>query len=122
MQGLIFDFDGVIADSEALANTVLAETVTVHGLPTTLEQALNRYMGKRWPEVIAAIEMGLGRVLPTAFSDDLQRATLDRFRSDLREVTGASLPAASLAAAAAWRLAAAPSGSGSLASGARVAR
>ena len=27
MHGLIFDFDGVIADSEALANAVLAETV-----------------------------------------------------------------------------------------------
>ena len=29
---LIFDFDGVIADSEAIANTVLAETVTSLGL------------------------------------------------------------------------------------------
>ena len=28
MGALIFDFDGVIADSEAIANTVLAETVT----------------------------------------------------------------------------------------------
>ena len=28
MGALIFDFDGVIADSEAIANTVLAEIVT----------------------------------------------------------------------------------------------
>lgn len=90
MPGLIYDFDGVIADSEVLANTVLAETVTAHGLSTTLDQAINRYMGKRWPEVIAAIELGLGRALPTGFSDDLKRATLDRFRNDLREVPGAT--------------------------------
>jgi beta-phosphoglucomutase-like phosphatase (HAD superfamily) len=35
----IFDFDGVIADSEVLSNTVLAEIVTELGVPTTLEDA-----------------------------------------------------------------------------------
>ena len=39
---LIFDFDGVIADSEAIANTVLAETVASLGYSTTLDQALTR--------------------------------------------------------------------------------
>jgi hypothetical protein len=37
---LIFDFDGVIADREAIANTVLAETVTRLGHSTTLDEAL----------------------------------------------------------------------------------
>jgi HAD superfamily hydrolase (TIGR01509 family) len=89
-RGLIFDFDGVIADSEALANTVLAEVVTAHGLPTTLSQALNRYMGKRWPEVIEAIEQGIGDKLPNNFSDSLKATTLERFRSELKEVAGAT--------------------------------
>ena len=40
MGALIFDFDGVIADSEAIANTVLAETVTGLGYSTTLDQSL----------------------------------------------------------------------------------
>lgn len=39
---VIFDFDGVIADSEALANLVLAEHVTRVGVPTTLEDAYTR--------------------------------------------------------------------------------
>ena len=43
MGALIFDFDGVIADSEAIANTVLAETVTALGYSTTLDQSLSRY-------------------------------------------------------------------------------
>ena len=38
MSALIFDFDGVIADSEAIANTVLAETVTSLGHATTLDE------------------------------------------------------------------------------------
>jgi len=90
MRGLIFDFDGVIADSEALANTVLAEAVTALGLPTMLDDSLTRYVGKRAAEVVAAIESGVGRPVPDGFADALQAATLERFRIDLREVEGAS--------------------------------
>ena len=87
---IIFDFDGVIADSEALANTVLAEFVTNLGHPTTLDDALERYCGRRWDDVLVAIEAAAGRPLPADFSDNLRLATLDRFRSDLREVSGAT--------------------------------
>jgi HAD superfamily hydrolase (TIGR01549 family) len=87
---LIFDFDGVIADSESIANTVLAETVTGLGHPTTLDQSLTRYLGRRWVEVVAEIEAAIGRKLPGDFSDQLKLATLERFRTDLKEVSGAS--------------------------------
>ena len=52
---IIFDFDGVIADSEVLANAVLAEFVTELGVPTTVEDSYRDYMGKRFHEVVAAI-------------------------------------------------------------------
>lgn len=87
---VIFDFDGVIADSEALANLVLAEHVTLLGVPTTLEDAYERYMGRRWPEVVATIEDALGQPLPLNFSDALMLATLKRFESDLQEISGAT--------------------------------
>ena len=87
---LIFDFDGVIADSEAIANTVLAETVTDLGHSTTLDQSLARYAGRRWDEVVAEIEAAIGRPLPSDFSGQLKHATLDRFRTDLKEVSGAT--------------------------------
>jgi HAD superfamily hydrolase (TIGR01509 family) len=87
---LIFDFDGVIADSEAIANTVLAEIVTGLGHPTTLDQSLARYSGQRWDEVIAEIEAAIGKPLPSDFSGQLKLATLDRFRMDLKEVSGAT--------------------------------
>jgi HAD superfamily hydrolase (TIGR01509 family) len=87
---LIFDFDGVIADSEAIANTVLANTVTELGHSTTLDQSLARYAGRRWTEVVAEIEAAIGRRLPIDFSGELKRATLERFRADLKEVRGAT--------------------------------
>ena len=67
MRALIFDFDGVIADSEAIANTVLAETVTGLGHPTTLDQSLARYPGRRWGEVVAEIEAAIGSPYPPIF-------------------------------------------------------
>lgn len=90
MGGLIFDFDGVIADSEAIANTVLAEIVTALGHATTLDQSLDRYAGRRWNDAMAEIEAAIGAPLPSNFSDDLKRATLERFRTDLKEVSGAA--------------------------------
>ena len=90
MGGLIvFDFDGVIADSEKLANTVLAEMVSELGTPTTLDDAYTRYMGKRFPEVVAQIERDLAQTLPVDFPVVMQARTLERFREELRAVTGA---------------------------------
>jgi HAD superfamily hydrolase (TIGR01509 family) len=85
---LIYDFDGVIADSEVLANAVLAEMVTELGLPTTLQDAYGLYMGKRFTEVMSAVAGSLGRAPPPAFASDCQARTLARFREELRSVNG----------------------------------
>jgi HAD superfamily hydrolase (TIGR01509 family) len=89
LAALIFDFDGVIADSEALANMVLAEFVTDLGHATSLDDSLEHYSGRRWDDAMAAIQSAVGKLLPASFSDDLKAAVLDRFRTDLKEVSGA---------------------------------
>jgi HAD superfamily hydrolase (TIGR01509 family) len=86
---IIFDFDGVIADSEVLSNTVLAEVVTELGVPTSVEDAYRDYMGKRFADVIAAIEKAVGRTLPPSFSAQYQERTLARFRQELAPIVGA---------------------------------
>jgi HAD superfamily hydrolase (TIGR01509 family) len=88
-RAIIFDFDGVIADSEVLSNTVLAEIVTELGVPTTVDDAYRDYMGKRFPEVIAAIERTIGRALPPSFGEQCRTRTLERFRQALAPVAGA---------------------------------
>src|ERR1700744_283765 len=69
MQALIFDFDGVIADSETLANLALVGLITDMGVPTTLDQSIARYTGKRLHEVVATVEADLGRPIPGNFSE-----------------------------------------------------
>jgi HAD superfamily hydrolase (TIGR01509 family) len=86
---IIYDFDGVIAESEVLANTVLAEIVTELGVPTTVEDSYRLFMGKRFGDVITAVETSVGRKLPPAFAADYQARTLARFRKELRFVAGA---------------------------------
>src|SRR5437773_12228287 len=86
---VIFDFDGVIADSEVLSNTVLAECVSEAGLPTTLDDAYHLYMGKRVPEIAAAVATRLDRALRADFAEDFQSKVLARFRRELRVVAGA---------------------------------
>ena len=85
---IVFDFDGVVADSEILANTVLAELVTELGVPMTLEQSMRTFMGKRAEEVIAAVVAATGRAPAAPIAAELAKRTLARFRSDLREVPG----------------------------------
>jgi beta-phosphoglucomutase-like phosphatase (HAD superfamily) len=85
---IIYDFDGVIADSEVLANDVLAEIVTELGVPTTLMDSYRLYMGKRFGEVVAAVERSVGRKLPLTFASEYQARTLGRFRQELRLVDG----------------------------------
>ncbi len=92
MRALIFDFDGVIADSEVLVNGAMAENLTRLGLATTTEQSLATFLGKRWPEVVALVETRMraqGLTTPASFGDELKTAIHRRFQDELREVPGA---------------------------------
>jgi HAD superfamily hydrolase (TIGR01509 family) len=86
---IIFDFDGVLADSEILSNTVIAEILTELGVPTTLDDSLRLFMGKRFHEVISAVEEAVGHSLPEDFPEFYQNRTLSRFRRDLSLIEGA---------------------------------
>ena len=64
---IIFDFDGVVVDSEVPANLALAECLREIGLDTSFENALDRYCGHRWVDCLSLIELELGHSLPSDF-------------------------------------------------------
>ena len=96
---LIFDFDGVVADSELIANTALANALTGIGLPTTLDESLARYMGRRWIDCEADIVAVLDRPLPPDFNDKRRADVRAVLSEGLTEVWGLS---AFLAAHVGW--------------------
>ena len=87
---VIFDYDGVIADSELLNNQAMAEVLTGIGLPTSLEQSLALYMGRRWLDCRPDIEAALGRPCPETTLDDWTRLCHSRAATQLTAVTGAA--------------------------------
>lgn len=85
---IIFDYDGVIADSELLNNAIMAELLSEIGLPTTLDDALATYLGKRWLDCEALISERLGAPCPPGLQDEWTRRCHDRARRDLTSVAG----------------------------------
>lgn len=85
---LILDNDGVLVDSEPIANRVLAELLTEYGHPTTYGESVTLYMGTSLAYVREVVEAKLGHALPT----DLERRYHDelfaRMRTELTAVAG----------------------------------
>ena len=86
---IIFDFDGVIADSEVRANRTLAESLTAIGLPTTYEDCLRDYCGHNWQETERRIVARLGGPLPTDFRAQHRARARERFAEGFSPVPGA---------------------------------
>ena len=50
---MIFDCDGVLVDSEVIANRVLAAAITEARLPMTTEESMRTFMGRRWEDSLS---------------------------------------------------------------------
>lgn len=85
---IIFDFDGVVADSELLANTALAAYLTRAGKPTTVDDSIRLFMGKRMADTRIAAEAWLGRPLPPDFETDYRDQTRAMMRREVQAVHG----------------------------------
>lgn len=85
---IIFDYDGVVADSEVLNSTVMAEQLTAIGLPTTLDEVLAAYTGKRWRDNRPVVEAVLGRPCPDDFHTTWFSTCRTRAPTHLKPVPG----------------------------------
>jgi HAD superfamily hydrolase (TIGR01509 family) len=88
-EALIFDFDGVLLESEYAGNRQIAEWLTEIGHPTTVQEAMDNFMGLAGPAFIEAIERWIEAPLPDGFH--AARAEEDRraLAEGLEEVRGA---------------------------------
>ena len=86
---VIFDCDGVLVDSEPLANTCFARALQREGLDWTVEETMRRLMGRSMKSCVEIVEGELGRALPDDFVDRLQADTMQAFRdAPLKTVPG----------------------------------
>ncbi|MFE5936064.1 HAD family hydrolase [Streptomyces sp. NPDC056470] len=85
---IVFDNDGVLVDSEPLANTILAGYLTELGHPTSYEDSLRDYMGSAVHRVHDLIGERTGRRLPLDFDETLHARTFAAFERELEAVAG----------------------------------
>ncbi len=86
---VIFDCDGVLLDSEIIACSADAEALRKIGYDISTEQMAMRFAGVPDGAIDAIIEIELGKSLPKHFRADIKRTVLEKYRTELRSITGA---------------------------------
>ena len=88
-EAIIFDFDGVLLESEFEGNRMLAELLTDLGHRTSTEEAIKHFVGLSGPQFIAAIEERIGGPLPPEFHERRMKQSVTALREGVRSVVGA---------------------------------
>lgn len=86
---VIFDCDGVLVDSEPLANASFSRAVREQGLDWSVEETMRRLMGRSLKSCVEIVEAELGRPVPPDFLETMQARTYQSFRdAPLQPVPG----------------------------------
>jgi beta-phosphoglucomutase-like phosphatase (HAD superfamily) len=86
---IIFDFDGVLLESEFEANIQLAALLTDLGHRHTAAEAVRHYTGLAGNDFIAAIEERIGRPLPSEFHQQMKAKSVQALKEGIDAVVGA---------------------------------
>jgi beta-phosphoglucomutase-like phosphatase (HAD superfamily) len=86
---VIFDCDGVLVDSEVLANRVVAEEVTKLGWPMTLDESMATFMALRLSDMPPIIEARLGMTVPEGWVGHLRDRIIAALAEEVEEIEGA---------------------------------
>jgi HAD superfamily hydrolase (TIGR01509 family) len=78
---VIFDCDGVLVDTEVLANRCFAAALNRVGLDWSVAETMRRLVGRSMSACVAIVETELGEPLPCDFLTRLQQETFDAFRA-----------------------------------------
>ncbi|MFZ5964777.1 HAD family hydrolase [Thalassococcus sp. BH17M4-6] len=85
---VIFDCDGVLADSEVIsADTIISELARV-GIDLDHDYVFRHFIGKSFPGVAANIRASFDVALPEDFEERYRAALADRFATQLRATPG----------------------------------
>ena len=89
IEAIIFDFDGVLIESEYVGNVNIAKVLTDLGYPTTVEQSLDSFVGLGGRDFVDAVERYIGGAVPDAFYAARKTEDARVLSEGLDAVTGA---------------------------------
>lgn len=85
---VIMDCDGVLVDSEAIANRVMAHHITRAGWPMTGPESEALFKGATMTQVISRVERTLGRRLTPVWMERFETDCFSAFMDELLPVDG----------------------------------
>lgn len=85
---VIFDCDGVLADSESIALACFREALAGIGLDLTLEETTRRFLGRSAADCRRRIESFTGQPLPKDFQESFHEILFDALERELRPMAG----------------------------------
>ncbi|WP_417810683.1 HAD family hydrolase [Thalassospira alkalitolerans] len=88
VRGVIFDCDGVLVDTENLANQVLTDLLCEYGCDMTPEQSHDFFLGGTLASVGPKMAETFGVKLPDGWLDECYARTFKAFKKDLKPFSG----------------------------------
>lgn len=85
---IIFDCDGVLVDSEIIANRFEAEMFTAYGYPITAEECIQRFTGLSISSTRELVQKEAGLSIPLEAFNTAQQNTIDSFEKELIGLMG----------------------------------
>jgi HAD superfamily hydrolase (TIGR01509 family) len=86
---VIFDCDGVLVDSEPVANRVIAEQLTALGWPMPPEEATRRFLGVSLADMQPIVTARLGNALPAGWAAAIQTRIVAALAAEAVAIPGA---------------------------------
>jgi HAD superfamily hydrolase (TIGR01509 family) len=88
---VIFDCDGVLVDSEPIANRILAEMLNELGLPISVKDTMHAFVGRSMSSCLQIIEGRLGRPVPDDFVQTYNARSFAAFDEELHPIPGVTV-------------------------------
>lgn len=96
-RAVLFDCDGVLADSEALVNAIVAAELTALGWPLSPHEAEREFLGLSLPDMLPRITARVG-ALPAAWPQSISDRITHELEGALQPMPGAVQAVAALSA------------------------
>jgi len=86
--GVVFDCDGVLVDSEPITNRLLATMVGELGVPISVETAHRMFVGRSFADDMVEIEKLIGRPLPQGWAEQYIERRNEVLAKEIEAVAG----------------------------------
>ncbi len=85
---IIFDFDGVLVDSETMGCQIWSDVFAKHGMTVPARDIMEKYTGKTGTLICSLVEEEYGYHIPDGFLDEVNETTESIMIRELKTISG----------------------------------